>query len=317
MGGARRLTVVLALVALAPATSPGAGAAQEVPPPAGPPDTLAADTLPADTLDALPGDTTARPAPVLRLPPRVAVSATIGTLGFTDLQTQPVMATLLGEEGVPPDSAVLERRLAVEDGLQFGVAALVSLTPAWALRAGASWGRGRLAGGDAGDDPIEGAARGLAPAASDRVDVFAIEAALRFRVASSRRAQPWAELGAGAVRLTAEDPSFPGAAALDGAVSLAALAGVGAVVPIRGPISGVVRATAQVFRTPAVTAPADAPVAANDTLRVRFLAPGGRAVADPGRELLRALRLEVGLSVGLGAARPRAVRADRPSGSPP
>ena len=302
-----RPAAILALVAAAGwSLGGGPAAAQEVPPPAGP-----------DTLAPARPDTVVRRAAPPRPVPRVAFSVTVGTLGFGDLQTQPVRATALDADGLPTDSTVLERRLAAEDGLQVGVAALVSLTSAWAVRAGATLGRATLAGGYDGEAPFEGDARGLAPAASDDLTFLALEAALRFRPLSNRRLQPWVELGGAGVRVTAEDPAFPGAAELDGDIALAALAGVGALVPLWGPVSGAVSLTAQLLRTPAGIAPAGGVVAAGDTLVVRFLAPDGRAVADPGRELLRVTRLDLGLSVGLGGGGPRAARAGRPSGSPP
>lgn len=258
--------------------------------------------------------TTAAPAPrPPYVPPRIAVSVTGGRLSFSDLQNQRVRAQRLDEGGTPTDEASLERSLEAEDGLQVGASVLVGLTPVWALRVGAALGTASLAAGYSGDDPWEGDVRALPVGPSADVSVLSAEGALRFRMRSSRPFHPYAELGLGALRLTADDPAFPGAAGLTGETSLSVLAAVGAIVPIRGALAGRLQATGHFFGTPASPAEAGAPVATGDTLRVTFLGAAAGTFADPARELLRAFRLEVGLSVEVGAMR----RTVAPAAPPP
>lgn len=250
-------------------------------------------------------------------PPRIAVSLAGGRLSFSDLQNQRVRAERLNEAGTPTGESFLERSLAAEDGLQVGGSVLLGLSRAWAVRVGATVGKASLAAGYSGDDPWEEDVKGLPVAPSTDVSVLSAEGALRFRMRSSRPFQPYAEMGLGALRLTAEDPSFPGAAGLTGETSLSVLAAVGAIIPIRGPLAGRLQATGHFFGTPASPAEAGAPVAAGDTLRVTFLDAAAGTFADPVRELLRALRLDVGLSVEVGAMRRSDAPAAPPSGSRP
>lgn len=281
------------------------------------PDTTGA--LPADTLEATPPDTTTAPAPRRPyVPPRLAVSLSAGTLGFDHLQNQPVMAVRLGEGGARVDSAGLDRRLAAEDGLQATVSALLGLSRAWAIRGAVTWGSATLASGYAGEEAFETDAAGLPHAASPDLSVLAVEGALRFRMLSGRRMQPFAEVGAAAVRLAAEDTAFPGAAGLTGETSMAGLVALGAIIPIRGALAARVQATGHWFGTPAGPAPAGVTVATGDTLEVRFLAPLPEQTADPVREMLRTVRLDFGLSIELGSAvHPRAAAVGPRSGSRP
>lgn len=271
-------------------------------------------TAGAQTPDSTPSARAPRPAYV---PPRLAVSVTAGWLRFGELQNQGVRAERLDEDGIPAGEASLERILAAEDGLQVGASVLMGLSRAWAVRLGATVGTASLAGIYSGDDPWEGDVEGLPVAPSTDVSVLSAEGALRFRMRSSRRIQPYAELGLGAFRITAADPAFPGAAALTGETSLSVVAGAGAIVPIRGRVAGRLQATGHFFGTPAPPAEGGSSVAAGDTLRVTFLSAAAGPFADPARELLRALRLDLGLSVELGSIRRTDARAARPSAPPP
>ncbi|HUG41014.1 MAG TPA: hypothetical protein VMM12_11030 [Longimicrobiales bacterium] len=242
--------------------------------------------------------------------PRVAFSVTLGTLGVGDLQAQPVLAEVVDEAGVPTAADTLARTLGAEDGFQVGGSALVGLTPAWAVRAGLTLGRATLVAGYAGEEAYERGARGLAGPASTDLSVLAAEGALRFRLPSGRRVQPYAELGVALVRVEAADTSFPGAGSLTGEASPSVLGALGAIIPIRGALTGRVQASAHYLRTPAGLAPADAPVAAGDTLRLTFAAARAAPFADATREVLRVLRLDIGLSLEVGrVARPRAAPA--------
>lgn len=261
-------------------------------------------------------DTAARaPRPPYR-PPRLEISLTAGTIGLGDLQTQAVLAERVDVEGLPTET--LRRTLSAEEGRHLSGSVVLGLGATWAIRAGASVGWGSLGQSYAGTEVWAEDAGGLRPTAAADVSILAAEAALRFRMRSARRAQPYAELGAGVLRVEAEDRSFPGAASLAGDPSLAALVAAGLIVPIRGVLAARIQATGQFLRTPAALAPEGALIAEGDTLRLRFAAPATADFADAARELTRSLRLEVGLSVELGrASRPRAEPAGRPSGSRP
>lgn len=265
-----------------------------------------------------PDTVSAAPAPrPPYVPPRLAISVTAGWLGFGELQNQAVRVERLNEVGTPTQEASLERSLTAEDGVQVGASVLLGLSSAWAVRLGATVGSASLAAGYAGEEPWEGDVEGLPVGESADISVLSAEVALRFRMRSSRRFQPYAELGLGAIRLTAADPGFPGAAGLSGETSLSVVAGVGAVVPIRGRLAARLQATGHFFRTPAGTAEAGAPVAAGDTLRVTFQEAAAGSFADPAIELLRAVRFDLGLSVELGSIRRTDAPAARPSAPPP
>ena len=267
------------------------------------------DAARAQTPDTVAAAPAPRPPYV---PPRLAVSVTAGWLSFGELQNQGVRAERLDEAGTATQEASLERSLTAEDGVQVGASVLLGLARAWAVRLGVTVGKASLAAGYSGEEPWEGDVGGLPVGPSADLSVLSGEGALRFRMRSSRRFQPYAELGLGAIRLTAADPVFPGAAGLSGRTSVSVVAGVGAVVPIRGRLAGRLQATGHFFRTPAGTAEAGAPVAAGDTLRVTFQGPSAGPFADPAIELLRAVRFDLGLSVEVGSIR----RTDAPAALP-
>ena len=278
-----------------------------------------APPLAGGTATAQAGDSAvaAAPRPAYE-PPRVAFSVGVGTLGVTELQTQAVTVERLDDAGAPTESASLDRTLAAERGVSVGASALLGLTPAWAIRAGLSWGTASLGQGFAGDDRWEEAAEGLTPGASTDLTMLAAESAFRFRMRSGRRMQPHLEIGMGAVRMEAGDPSYPGAGALTGETRVGLLAGFGAIFPLWRRIAGRAQATGLFFANPTGLADAGSAVAAGDTLRVRFDAPEAGAFADPARELMRALRLEVGLSLEVGrVARPSVAPAAPPPDSRP
>lgn len=305
---------VLLLLAL-PAGGAGAVAAQI------PTDTARVDTARADTTvrDTTPADTTeARVARPRYEAPRVAFSVLVGTLGFGDLHHQRVRTERLGRDGAVLDEGSLRRTLSAGGGLQVSASALLGLTPAWAVRAGVSVGEATLEDGYAGEEALREDAGQLEVAASSDLSVVSVEAALRFRMRSGRRVQPYAELGLAAVRVEAEDRAFPGAAALDGDASLAGVAALGAVVPIRGAFAGRIQVSTHLFRTPARLAAAGEAVAEGSRLRVTFDEPAAGPFADPMPELTRTLRLDLGLAIELGSvSRRRGAAAVRTTAPPP
>jgi hypothetical protein len=293
-----RRGLLLSFLVLA-AGAPRSAAAQE------PTDTTAVDTAAVETGTA--------PAPRARyVAPRLAFSLTFGTVGLGDLQRQPVRAEALNEAGGVASSETLERTLSAGDGLQVALSALAGLSPPWAVRVGASWARASLAADYSGAETFTDAVRSLPPSASPDLDIRTLEAALRFRMRSGRPFQPYAELGVGTVRMEAEDTAFTGESSLAGLVAL------GAVIPVRSVFAGRIQLSGHIFRTPVLPGPAGAEVVAGDTLRVTFREPEAGRFADPGPELTRTLRLDLGLVIELGSAmRPRGATADPTSGSLP
>lgn len=275
------------LLALA-AVAPGAATAQI-------PDTAAADTIAPATRAAAPA----------YVPPRVAFSVSLGTLGFGDLHIQPVRVQRLGKDGtVLDDEGSLRRTMSAGEGLQVVASALLGLSPAWAVRVGASLGRATLAEAYSGEEQLREDVAALPDPVSPDLSSLAIEGALRFRMRSGRPFHPYAELGLAAVRIEPEDPTFPGAASLDGSVSLAGLAAVGAVVPVWDVFAGRLQLTGQFFRTAPAPAPTGERVTEGTRLRVTFEPPAVGSFADPMPELTRTLRFDVGILIDLGARSP-------------
>lgn len=274
-----------------------------------PPDSIPpADTLAQDTVAQ---DTAARPVPVPPdLPasaPRLALDLFIGTLGLGDLQSQPVRT-----ERLRPDSTIttdtLRRTVAVNGGFQIGASAAWSITPRWAVRVGAAWGQGQLEAGYAGGTEELRARAGELPddGASD-VRLLLLESALRFRLPSQRRVQPYAELGVGASRWSIDDGGGPGPGPFDDvSTRLAVLAGIGGTVPLTSNLSAFFAVAGRFFRTPLGTVDAETPLAAGDSLTLIFEAPNALPFGDGTREMTRVMRFELGLSLGLGrvVARP-------------
>lgn len=284
------------LVLLGLAGLSGGAAAQE------PEDTTRVPEAAADTAAA---DTAATP-PAPYEPPRWAFSLTTGFTGFGDLQTQGITALVTDPEG-ETSTTLLRRDIDAEGGVQVGASAVLSLTPAWAVRAGVAWGRGRLTTGLSGaDEELGDAIAALSIPGRGSFRLVTAEAAVRFRTVSYRRAQPFLELGAAALRWDLDGAAIPGGEELsEGQTRWAGLAAVGAIVPVWPRISGRIQLSGHVFRSPLGPVPAG-PLASNDSLTLTFDDPEVGAFADPQVELTRILRLDVGLSLEVGRIRPAA-----------
>lgn len=291
----------LALIGLAFAAS---ATAQEPPVGARPPrDTVVQDTVPTDTLLAPP--TPVGPAP------RLSLTAHVGTFGIGDLQQQPVLAVRRTPGGVVTASDTLQRVIRVGGGFQVGASAVWSIDPTWAVRLGLSWGRSSLeASYSDGDDALRADVAAIAGPGEVDARVLTLESALRFRIPSQRRVEPYAEMGVGAVRWSVEGEGFPGAEHPDAETRPAVLAAVGVRLPLRAGLSGHFAISGRWFRTPLGTALAGTPVGEGDTVEVRFAAPGALPFADSALELTRGFRLEAGFSLELGRVIPRP--RDRP-----
>lgn len=282
------------LLALATAVALGAGArsaaAQE------PPDPLGQEPG-ADTVEAT-------PAPVL-VPPRLSLVVTVGTAAIGTLQTRPFRASLVALEAAPPwiarDTATLSRSLVVDGGFHAGASVVLSLTPTWAARLGGGVTRASLVEEFGGaDDRFLEAARALVGTQDRPLQVLDVETALRFRIPSSRRVQPYLELGALATRWST-DGALPGAESLDGGVTrFGAMAAVGGTVALGERLSLALHASSRTL-----AAPLGGPVASEETeprlaLGLTALDEPGTAFSDSRREILGSTRLEVGLSLNLG-----------------
>lgn len=314
MGG-RAGVVLLALAALTglgaplPGTGARPAAAQDPQQPA-PRDTAAVDTagaalpdtLRSDPLAGLAADTT---TPFEYVSPRWSFSLTTGFIRYGEFQSQDVLATWT-EPGGDPVSRVMRRSIDADGGIQVSGSALLGLSRAWAVRAGATFGTGSLDVSVADeDDELQEEVASLTSGGAGDFSVLGAEAALRFRMASGRRLQPYVELGVAALRWSLDGRTPPGAETL-GRTRVAGLGALGAVIPVWDRVVGRVQLSGQYFRTPVV--PSTGQLAENDTLSVEFAQPADVNYADPRVELGRMLRLDVGVSVQLG----RVTRPGRP-----
>lgn len=250
--------------------------------------TAVQDTAPLET-----------PAPAY-VPPRYSVSVTIGRPGGGVMQVQPVQLTTLDEAGLPVDSAVLRRSVEAGDGVQLGVSAVYGLGPAWGVRVGASVGRISLRPHYDGDEAtLEDAAPALAADEGADVSTFIVEGALRMRLLSSRRAQPYLEIGASWLRWST-DPGAGAAVDLPGGEHrLGAVGGAGVLIPFTDRLSARVQVQTRAFRTPVAPRAAGSEALSSATHVVTFAPPSTGLFADGIRELYSTTRLEVGITVRL------------------
>lgn len=311
-----RVLIALAVVGAASFGGDPLAAQDPVPGDTLPGDTLPADTLPADTVrsDAIPtpGDPMGRdplagsdttPAGPSYEPPRWALSVGTGFASYGDLQAQDVVATWTAEDSIT-DVRTMRREVKAAGGLQVSGSVLVGLTPAWAIRAGGAWSSGSLDVSVSGEDEDRvGEVRTLTGQGAGEFNLLSGEAALRFRMASSRRLQPYAELGVAVLRWALDGDAGPGTEDLDGTTRVGGVAALGAILPVWGRLAARAQLSARYFRTP-VRPVAPGPLAENDTLSVVFGEAAGAAYADPRIELARLLRLDVGLSLETGRVGP-------------
>lgn len=289
----RAAVLLVALMALGAVTL----AAQE-------PDTLPADTLatgtlpPADTATA--ADTVPEPA-FTYVPPRAAFAITINRPSAGRLQSQPVLARLLSEGGEVRDTALLERAVEVDGALELGVSSVWTLGPGWALRLGAGIGRLTIRPRYLVEDTAFARATGALAAdeASDATTIF-LEGALRMRIASDRRAQPYLELGAAALRWESADQLAGDPGLHDGVTRIAPMAAVGAVIPVKGRLSAALQLSTRALRTPAPSAATGTSGSSNESIAITFADPARTRFADSTHELVSMLRLDVGVSMGIG-----------------
>lgn len=269
-----------------------------------------ADTLPA------PADTTPAAVEPSHAPPRFVLSLTVGTLGIGTVQSQPVIVTRHDPAGEVLESATLRRTLEAEGGFRVAAGGLISLDPTWAVRLAGAVGRTTIEPGYAGE-PAQ-LVRDAAALGSQDADVTLLvaEAALRMRIASSRRAQPYLEVGTAVTRWHSGSAPAGATDLADGVGRMGGLAAVGVEVPYSDRLSARLQATTRFSRTPVDPVPAGTEVPADSTLTVTFAAPEARPFADRSHELVSGIRLELGVSLGLGGTLEPPHDPAAPAGSP-
>lgn len=250
-------------------------------------------------------DTAAAAVPAPYPPARFSLALSLGGLGNRPLQSQTVLAERRDAAGTVLGSAILGRSMDAEGGFEVGIAGTLSLGPTWAVRVGAGLGRTTFGVAYNGDDDLFVTAAGhLAGREAVYVTLVTLDAALRMRIPSTRRAQPYLELGAASMTWRGSSP-LAGAPALDDGVHrIAGTAAAGVVVPVRNRMAAQLRVSSRTYRTPVGTTPAGDPGVSSSTLAITFAAPETRPFADPALELTTALRLDLGLSLALGGPIP-------------
>ena len=254
--------------------------------------------------------------------PRFAVAVTLGTPGLGDLYARPAVVdrVVLDDAGkVVADTDLLTRTVRAEGGFQAGMSAILSLDDAWAVRIGGSYGRTTLTAAYGGPDSaaaaVEAVSR-LADEESGELRTTSLEAALRYRVPSARRAQPYVELGAAVLRWKGDGgPAAEGVR--EGETAIGATAAVGVVVPLTDWLSGEVQAETRVYRNPVRPAPAGTAGPRSSIVAVTIGGTEGALFGDADREVVGGGRLAVGLRVGLGRAPPPPEPPEPPASSSP
>ena len=255
----------------------------------------------AQTPDSAPRDTVVAPRPGLGYtPPRFSLAGYIGRPGSGPAQSQPVRASRRDLTGVVTDSTLLTRTVEIRGGWHGGVAATLGLGRDWAVRLGAGYSTAMLATEYSGESEIFVASANELAGSEVALRVASLESALLYRIPSSRRIQPYLELG-GAVSRWSTDGLLPGMESLRSAVTrLEALAGVGGIIPLTPRISARVHASTRVFQTPVQVAAAGDTLASGATLVLVSRPAATTAFADATREAVDLLRLQVGISYDLG-----------------
>lgn len=272
------------------------------------------DTIPQDTSEQ---QEAAPPPEPTYAPPRFALSLNVGTLGFSTLQSQPVTATRINAAGEALDSTVLNRAVDSDRGFQLGASAVLSLDHAWALRLGLTLGRATIRPEYQGDAALFAAtAARLAATEVTDVTLLGLEAALRMRIPSTRRVQPYLELGGSVTRWRGGTGEAGTPVLGEGVHRMGGLAAAGLDIPVTDRLAARLQATTRVFRTPVDPAPAGTAGPATSTMTLHFARPETDPFADSLQELTTTLRLELGISLGLGGPVEAPARPAAPAASP-
>lgn len=267
----------------------GEGAAQELPP-------SAQDTIPTER------DTAGAAVIPAYVPPRLALSLTVGRPAVGDLQWQPMLAERTDLSGAVLGTSTVTRSVRADGGFSAGISGLVSLGPVWAVRLGVTRATATLETGYESADPVyEAAASAIADRESTRLTTLTAEGVIRFRMLSTRVLQPYMELGAVAVYWST-DEGLASAGTVQG-IRYGVMAGLGAMVPLTDRFSGRVQATTLMFGTTLEPTEAGTPGVTSSALTLTFQDPVGAGFADAAREVARVTRLELGITAGFGSVR--------------
>jgi hypothetical protein len=244
-------------------------------------------------------------------PPRWSVAVSVGTIGVTDLQTQPVRADRLDEAGDVVESAVLGRTVTGGSGRGASATVALRLSPAWALRVGAGAGTLSL-GHEFTDAPAWAADAGEIPVAEEsEVGIVSWDAALRYRIPMDHALRPYLEVGVATERWRSGVVLPAGAGNIQALRRIGGHAAVGGDYPLTDRLALGVRAATRVFRTPLSPLVTGTEIGRTDSLVLTAEAPAAARFADAAVEMVRALRLDVGLSYRAGsAAAPRPDRSE-------
>lgn len=266
-----------------------------------PRDTAAQDTLPRDTVVA--------PRPSLGYrPPSVSIALMVGLPGGGEAQNHPVRLWRTDLAGAVVDSAVLSRTVELRGGVYGGVSGAIGLGRDWAVRLGLGITTGTLEASYDGDDPVFVTSANAVAESSADLEIVTLESALQYRIPSTRRVQPYLELGGAISRWTADGPLRDAADLRSGVTRFEIMAGAGGIIPVTRRLSARIHAARRVFRTP-VPVPAVGDTVLTSSALVLVSRPAAStSFADAARESLGLLRLQVGVSYDVGRP-PRAPAA--------
>lgn len=271
-----------------------------------PRDPAAQDTLPRDTVFARQPGLGYRPADV-------SLAVMVGIPGGGEAQNHPVRLWRTDLAGAVLDSAVLSRTVELRGGVYGGVSGALGLSRDWAVRLGLGITTGTLEAGYGGSDSTFATAANAAAGNTADLEILTIESALQYRIPSTRRIQPYIELGGAISRWTAEGSLRDAAALRSGLTRFEVLAGAGGIIPITRRLSAHVHAGHRLFRTPVPIPAVGDTVLTGSNLVVVSRSPGSTSFADAARESLGLIRFQLGVSYDLGRpARPPAAITEPP-----
>lgn len=281
-----------ALILLLTALSAGGAAGQE------------RETRERETQDTVPPDTivrdTVRPPPLTLgyEPATFSLVLDVGRPGAGEAAAYPVRAWRTNLSGTVLDSTTMTRTATVRGTGSAGLGAILGLGPDWALRLGVAVAAATLEADYQGEDEIYVAAANAMAGTTSELRVVSLESGLRYRIPSSKRMQPYLELGTAMSRWSVDRASahlaFPSATRFE------AVAAVGGVIPFTRHFSARLRASTRVFQTPVPARLPGDTVATSSTLTVVAGTPATSPFADGAREILDLLLFQVGLSWDLG-----------------
>lgn len=271
-----------------------------------PRDTAAQDTLPRDTVVARQPGLGYRPADL-----SIAVMA--GLPGGGEAQNHPVRLWRTDLAGAVLDSAVLSRTVELRGGVYGGVSGALGLGRDWAVRLGLGITTGTLEASYDGTDPIFVTSANAVAGNTADLEIVTLESVLQYRIPSTRRIQPYLELGGAISRWTAEGSLREAAALRSGVTRFEVLAGVGGIIPITRRFSARIHAAQRLFRTPVPIPAVGDTVLTSSALVLVSRSPASTTFADAARESLGLMRFQLGISYDLGRpARPPAAVMEPP-----